>query len=48
MDLWVTIVGLISAEVFGHFGSGTLRDPGEFFLRSVGRALRGIFDGVPG
>lgn len=48
MDLWVTVVGLISAEVFGHFGSGTLRDPGEFFLRSVGRALRGIFDGVPG
>lgn len=48
MALWVVIVGLISAEVFGHFGHGTLRDPEEFFLRSVDRALRGLFDGVPG
>lgn len=48
MTLWVTIVGLISAEVFGHFGSGTLRDVEEFFLRSVDRALRGLFDGVAG
>ena len=43
LELWVKLIGLISAEVFGHFGHGTLRDPEEFFLRSVDRALRELF-----
>lgn len=43
LELWVKLIGLISAEVFGYFGEGTLRDPEEFFLRSVDRALRELF-----
>lgn len=43
LELWVKLIGLISAEVFGHLGHGTLRDPEEFFLRSVDRALRALF-----
>lgn len=43
LELWVKLIGLISAEVFGYLGENTLRDPEEFFLRSVDRALRELF-----
>lgn len=43
LELWVKLIGMISAEVFGYFGERTLRDPEEFFLRSVDRALRELF-----
>ena len=43
LELWAKLIGLISAEVFGHFGEATLRDPEEFFLRSVDRSMRALF-----
>ena len=42
LELWVKLVGLISAEVFGYFGDETLREPEEFFRRAVDRALGDI------
>lgn len=39
MELWTRIIGLVSSEVFSYFGPDALSDPGEFFDRSIRRAI---------
>ena len=45
LDGWTHLVGLISAEVFGQLGRGTLSEPEEFFTRAVERLAASL--GLP-
>ena len=42
LEAWTRLLGLISAEIFGHLGRDTLSAPEEFFRRSVQRIARSL------
>ena len=42
VEAWSPIIGLISSEVFGHFGEGAFRQPAVLFRRAVERLANGL------
>lgn len=46
VEAWSRIIGLISSEVFGHYGDRAFRHPAVFFRRAVERLTADL--GLPG